>query len=199
PGELWQQAIDDAIDHARSMLVLFSSESVRRESTSVSAEIQTPRRRLDRDPSFMLIPVQLDPDARPADEFLNRYNWLRAHGDVKAVAAQIRRSLGDAAGEESDLDRQARLRAELDQAIAENARLTARVELVQQELLESQRRAQELESGRAALTERAENLAQQVEREREDRIYLTKRMRAVTVALTAMLVVILMGLAGHLR
>jgi hypothetical protein len=196
PGELWQQAIDDAIDHSRSMLVLFSSESVLLESTSVSAEIRAARRRLDRDPSFRLIPVQLDPDARPDDEFLNRYQWLQARGDLQSVAAHVRRSLGDSAGEESDRERNARLRAELDQAIAEKARLMARVEQVQQEVLEQQRRAQELESGRAALIERAENLARHFEHEREERMHLAKRaerMRAFSVA--AILAILVMSMA----
>ena len=159
PGDSWGQAIAEALEHSRSMLILFSTASARRESKWVSAEIQAARERLDRDPSFRLIPVQLDLDAHPNVEFLNQLQWLKAHGgDMQDIAVQIRRSLGSTEGDDSDRERSIRIKTELDKAIEEKAALAERMEQLQQDLKRSQQELQRLSSERAVLVERTANL-----------------------------------------
>jgi hypothetical protein len=124
PGDSWQETIMEALEHSHAMLVLFSEESVQRDSKWMSAEMQAARRRLEQDPSFRLIPVQLDPNAVPSFDFLKEYQWLRAYGgDIQDIAAQIRRSLGTSGSDDSDRERNARVKAELGQALEEKAGL----------------------------------------------------------------------------
>jgi hypothetical protein len=113
PGEAWEESMMEALEHSRAMAVLFSEESVQRNSKWMSAEIQAARRRVERDPSFKVIPVQLNPGADPPVEFLKRYQWLSVRGgDMQDVALQIRRSLGTPADGNDDRERSIRIKAE---------------------------------------------------------------------------------------
>jgi hypothetical protein len=155
PGEAWKDAIKDGLDHSRAMLLLFSTASSGRESKWLSYEIQAARKRLDRDPSFRLIPVQLDPEAHPSAEFLNQYNWVQAHaGDMQDVALLVRRALGAPEGNDDDRERNIRIKTELEKAVEEKVTLAAQVERLQQDLKLSQQEVQQLTSERAVLVER---------------------------------------------
>jgi hypothetical protein len=124
PGDSWQEAISEALENSRAMVVLFSEERVQSDSNWMSFEMQTARRRLEQDPSFRIIPVQLDSNAIPPSDFLKRYQSLPAHGgDMQDTVVQIRRSLGTSASDESDPDRNARVKAELDQALVQKESL----------------------------------------------------------------------------
>jgi len=165
PGDSWAPAISEALEHSRSMLILFSTASAGRESKWMSAEIEAARDRLNRDPSFRLIPVQLDPDAYPSVEFLRKLQWLKAPGgDLQDIAVQIRRSLGTTEGDESDRERSIRIKAELDKAIEEKAALAEGTKQLQQDLKQSQQELQQLSSERAVLVERTANLERQSHR-----------------------------------
>ena len=130
PGDSWQEVITEALEHSRAMVVLFSEESAQRDSKWMSTEMQAAQSRLELDPSFRLIPVQLDPNAVPSSDFLKRYQWLQAYGgDIQDIAVQIRRSLGTSDSDDSARDRNVRVKAELDQALVEKAGLRKRIRL----------------------------------------------------------------------
>jgi len=162
PGEAWEESVMEALEHSHAMLVLFSEESVQRNSKWISAEIQAASRRVERDSSFKLIPVQLDPGAVPPVDFLKRYQWVSARGgDMQDVALQIRRSLGTSEDEDDDRERSIRIEAELDKAIEEKAVLAERLEQAQQDFKRSQALLRDAELSQAALVERTANLERQ--------------------------------------
>ncbi|NGZ11754.1 MAG: TIR domain-containing protein [Nitrospira sp. LK70] len=124
PGEPWEERVMEALEHSRAMVLLFSEESAQRNSKWMSMEIQVARRRLEQDPTFKLIPVQLDPGADPPADFLKRYHWLsRRDGDMQDVAFQIRHSLGTSKDHEDDSEHNILITAELDRAVKEKAAL----------------------------------------------------------------------------
>jgi len=158
PGDSWLEVTTEALAHSRAMLMLFSEENVRSDSEWMSDEMQAARRRMEQDPSFRLIPVQLDSNAVPPLDFLKEYQWLSAHGgDIQDIAVQIRRSLGTSGSDDSDSDRNARVKAELDHALEEKANLAARAEQLQQEIKVTQEELTQLSSERAMMFERAAN------------------------------------------
>jgi len=191
PGSAWEPTLKEAIDHSRAMLVLFSERSSNRESKWMSEEIEAGRRRQQRDPSFRLIPVQLDSNAVPPAEFLKAYQWLSTPGsDMQDAALQVRGILGTTEKDESERDRMARLKAELDRALEEKALLSQRTAQLQEEL---KRESQE----RGAFTERTANLERQVEelllqvRSRVKELARARLLAAVALGILAVVVVLL--------
>ena len=136
-GADWRSVMAEALQHSGAMVVLFSERTAEdRSKTWVSEELEAALARSERDPSFKLIPVQLDPRARPPLEYLTRYQWLTASGgDIQPIALAIRDALlGNAKPEASDQDRIARLQGELDRALSDKAQLTERAQQLQQQL-----------------------------------------------------------------
>jgi formylglycine-generating enzyme required for sulfatase activity len=164
-GDSLKESITDALEHSRAMLLLVSRESAR--SEWMNAEIQAARNRYEHDPSFKIIPVRLDASAVATDKFLERFLTLTAQdGDVQDVAAQIRNSFDASSGGDSERNRNARIEAELDEALKERVRLRER----------------------ADAEERARREAERLEARERKR---TRRLSAVVGAL-----VLLLGLVG---
>jgi formylglycine-generating enzyme required for sulfatase activity/MinD-like ATPase involved in chromosome partitioning or flagellar assembly len=137
-GDSLKESITDALEHSRAMLLLVSRDSAR--SEWMNAEIQAARNRYEHDPSFKIIPVRLDATAVPTDKFLERFHSLTAQdGDVQDVAAQIRNSFDASSGGDSERDRNARIKVELDEALKQGARLRELVEAKERALLEAER------------------------------------------------------------
>jgi hypothetical protein len=175
PGESWTQAISGALERSRAVLVLFSTKGQTSERESVQELLDAARRQQERDKSFKLIPVQLEPDAEPPADFLRQYNWLVVKStDMQDAALQVRRILGVQI-DESPEARLERLRAELDQAVEDKTRLR-----LQQEKLEAEVRSASTERGQ--LAERAANLERQVKDVRR------RTVRQATVLTTAAIV-----------
>jgi hypothetical protein len=199
PGTAWEPAINEAIEHSQAMVVLFSQHSAWRQSKWMSAELQAVRERQQRDPSFRLIPLQLDIESAPSAEFFNDVQWLTAaNGDLQDAALQIRRILGTTRIDESDRDRGTRIKAELAQALEEKAAIAERTERLQEEL-------KKWSVERGMLQERADHLRLEVvslrgelAKQKEGVIALDRRaarlsMFATHFILIAVVLMIVMG------
>jgi MinD-like ATPase involved in chromosome partitioning or flagellar assembly len=80
PGDIWVEAIMEALEHSGAMVLLFSAESARGKSKWMSAEIEAARHRLERDPSFKLIQCSLIPVP-----FRQMTSWQATIGFPRAV------------------------------------------------------------------------------------------------------------------
>jgi MinD-like ATPase involved in chromosome partitioning or flagellar assembly/predicted nucleic acid-binding Zn-ribbon protein len=138
PGEAWEPALRNAIDHSQTMLILFSAKSAASESKWLSAEIQAALERHEKDPSFRIVPLQLDSGAAPSGDIgdkLNRFQWLSApDGDVQLAAASIHQLLGPGRESATDAEREARLGSELKQALAEKTDLNDKMTSLKEEI-----------------------------------------------------------------
>lgn len=160
PGDAWQDRMVDAIGRARMMVVLFSEKSAFQESEMQRAEISTALERVQRGDAFSIVPVQLDPDARPGGKIgkeLARYQWLTAwDGDIQNIAATLRRTLDPVTEERSDVQQVERLRLELEQALKERSALTEQTNRLREEITSLAREKGSLEERVKQASERTQ-------------------------------------------